>query len=38
MHDDELSVVTGIEMLNYDENNIEACDTVTKCNVQIALH
>lgn len=37
MHDDELSVVTGIEMLNYVENNFEACDTITKCNVQITL-
>lgn len=30
MHDDELSVVTGNEMINYDENNIEGCDTVTE--------
>lgn len=38
MHDDELSVVTGTEMLNYDENDIEACDTVKNFIIHVASY
>lgn len=42
MHDDELSVATGIEMImvimimNHDDNIIEACDTITNFKVQVS--